>query len=90
MIKIWGKHDTMLNNLYVRFKMNLIPDLFEYFREPYFCAIYLDAFMDLQEYMHNVLQLLTVKYILIQKTGIKTHRFSSCLYLIYKKVIVHY
>lgn len=44
MCSLWGKHESMLNNLKTRFKESLIVDFFEYFREPWALAIFYDKF----------------------------------------------
>ncbi|XP_012344889.1 cilia- and flagella-associated protein 61-like [Apis florea] len=41
---LWGKHESLLNNLKARFKESLIVDFFEYFREPWALAIFYDKF----------------------------------------------
>ncbi|XP_048505182.1 cilia- and flagella-associated protein 61-like [Athalia rosae] len=43
-IAIWGKHETLLNDLKLRFKSSTIPDLYSYFREPWAAALFLDRF----------------------------------------------
>ncbi|XP_076395466.1 cilia- and flagella-associated protein 61 [Megachile rotundata] len=44
MITLYGKHESMLNDLKTRFKSSLIADLYAYFREPWAMAIFYDRF----------------------------------------------
>ncbi|KAF5296312.1 hypothetical protein FQA39_LY12529 [Lamprigera yunnana] len=58
---LWGKHEKLLNNLKFRFQMGLVADLFEYFKEPWTCAIYHDRFPDLQNIIHKLMLRQTVE-----------------------------
>ncbi|KAK9886454.1 hypothetical protein WA026_016737 [Henosepilachna vigintioctopunctata] len=49
LLQIWGKHVKMLNNFQLRFELMMIPDLFEYFKEPWTCGIYYDRFTEVRE-----------------------------------------
>ncbi|XP_014471472.1 PREDICTED: cilia- and flagella-associated protein 61-like isoform X2 [Dinoponera quadriceps] len=44
MIALYGKHESMLNELKFRFKSSSISDFYAYFREPWATAIYHDRF----------------------------------------------
>ncbi|XP_029040936.2 cilia- and flagella-associated protein 61-like [Osmia bicornis bicornis] len=44
MIALYGKHETMLNELKTRYQNSLISDLYAYFREPWAMAIFYDRF----------------------------------------------
>ncbi|CAK9824741.1 Cilia- and flagella-associated protein 61 [Anthophora retusa] len=44
MIKLHGKHESLLNELKARFQKSLITDFFAYFREPWAMAIFYDRF----------------------------------------------
>ncbi|XP_043265618.1 cilia- and flagella-associated protein 61-like [Colletes gigas] len=43
-IKLYGKHESLLNELKTRFQKSLISDLYAYFREPWAMAIFYDRF----------------------------------------------
>lgn len=63
---LWGKSETLLNNLSERFEMVLITDLFDYFREPWAYAIYHDKFNDLIEELNYLM----TSTIVINRSGI--------------------
>ncbi|XP_014600081.1 PREDICTED: cilia- and flagella-associated protein 61-like [Polistes canadensis] len=44
MIALYGKHDSMLNEVKYRFKNSLILDFYAYFREPWAMALFYDRF----------------------------------------------
>nr|XP_033324721.1 cilia- and flagella-associated protein 61-like isoform X2 [Megalopta genalis] len=44
MIQLYGKHESLLNELKTRFQESLISDFFAYFREPWATALFLDRF----------------------------------------------
>ncbi|KOC59239.1 Uncharacterized protein C20orf26 [Habropoda laboriosa] len=44
MIKLHGKHESLLNELKTRFQKSLIADFYAYFREPWAMAIFYDRF----------------------------------------------
>ncbi|XP_049861595.1 cilia- and flagella-associated protein 61-like [Schistocerca gregaria] len=48
LICLYGKHESLLNNLKFRYEQGEISDFFEYFREPWCYAIYHDRFSELQ------------------------------------------
>ncbi|XP_043269314.1 cilia- and flagella-associated protein 61 [Venturia canescens] len=43
-ITLYGKHDSMLNNVKLRFRYSLIIDFFAYFAEPWAAALFHDRF----------------------------------------------
>lgn len=57
---LWGKHEKLLNNLQMRFEMVLVTDLYEYFKEPWTCAIYHDRFTLLEKDIQTLLTSFTV------------------------------
>ncbi|XP_076650286.1 LOW QUALITY PROTEIN: cilia- and flagella-associated protein 61, partial [Halictus rubicundus] len=44
MIRLYGKHESLLNELKTRFQDSLISDFFAYFREPWATALFIDRF----------------------------------------------
>ncbi|EFA04891.2 Uncharacterized protein C20orf26-like Protein [Tribolium castaneum] len=40
LINLWGKHEILLNHLLLRYDLGMIPDMFQFFDEPWACAIY--------------------------------------------------
>ena len=48
-----GLHEKLLNNLLLRYDLGLIPDLFEYFREPWTQAIFHEKFPLLSQKNHK-------------------------------------
>lgn len=60
--RLWGKHETMLNNLQTRFQMVLIKDFFEYFRQPWAILLYHPKFEDLQNYINMVTTSIVVSF----------------------------
>ncbi|KAF5281306.1 hypothetical protein FQR65_LT14767 [Abscondita terminalis] len=56
---LWGKHEKLLNNVKTRFEMTLIGDLFNYFKEPWTCAIYHDRFANFQDSIMDILNSVT-------------------------------
>ncbi|XP_076235027.1 cilia- and flagella-associated protein 61 [Calliopsis andreniformis] len=43
-ITLYGKHETLLNELKIRFRNSLISDFYAYFREPWAMALFYDRF----------------------------------------------
>ncbi|XP_045466200.1 cilia- and flagella-associated protein 61-like isoform X2 [Harmonia axyridis] len=55
LLQIWGKHVKMLNNLQLRFELMMVPDLLEFFKEPWTCAIYYDRFKEVREKIYETI-----------------------------------
>ncbi|XP_059138560.1 cilia- and flagella-associated protein 61-like isoform X3 [Physella acuta] len=52
---LYGVHERMLNNLFVRYKEGLITDFYKYLMEPWAMAIYHDRFPDLRDEIRELL-----------------------------------
>jgi hypothetical protein len=55
LICLWGKHEILLNHLVLRYDMNMIPDFFDYFNQPWACAIYHKHFPAVLDEIHDLL-----------------------------------
>ena len=55
-ICLYHMHEKYLNNLAQRWGEGLIPDLYEYFRQPWACAVFHDHFSDFMEEVREYLQ----------------------------------
>lgn len=56
LIHLWGKHESLLNNLKTRFKAGLISDLFDFFEEPWASALYHPTFKEVHMEFNDVLK----------------------------------
>nr|XP_022903114.1 cilia- and flagella-associated protein 61-like [Onthophagus taurus] len=52
---LWGKHESLLNNLILRYDMGLIEDLFDYFTQPSIYALYHDRYAILNQELNEIL-----------------------------------
>lgn len=55
MIKLWGQHERLLNNLVQRYDMVLIKDFYEYFRQPWVYAIFHESFEEKVQTMNQMI-----------------------------------
>ncbi|XP_053567984.1 cilia- and flagella-associated protein 61 [Bombina bombina] len=54
-ICLYGQHERLLNNLCSRYEEGQITDLYSYFMEPWFLAIYHDRFIDFKKEVREIL-----------------------------------
>ncbi|KAG9283109.1 cilia- and flagella-associated protein 61 isoform X1 [Astyanax mexicanus] len=53
---LYGKHQLLLNHLYMRFDQDLIHDLYSYFRETWCMAIFHDRFADFEQEVRQIME----------------------------------
>ncbi len=58
---LYNIHEGYLNNMVQRYKDKLIPDFYDFFRQPWACAIFHDRFVDFMEEIKEQLQTVSVK-----------------------------
>ena len=58
---LYNIHEKYLNNMVQRYEDNLIPDLYNYFREPWACVIFHDRFVDFMDEIREHLEILPIK-----------------------------
>lgn len=58
---LYGLHERYLNSVLRRYEMGTIPDLYQFFRQSWACAIFHDRFGDLLEEVKEQLGVLPVK-----------------------------
>lgn len=59
LISLYGKHESILNNMMLRYDMKSITDLYEYFKEPWICAIYHHKFPALMAEFDDLFKTIT-------------------------------
>lgn len=55
MISLWGQHELLLNHLLLRYDLGMISDLFEFFDQPWACALYHKDFPKIQNEISDLL-----------------------------------